>query len=148
MTKEELANKCAERSRMRSDYPYNEHSVKYGFIKGYESAEQRIAELEEKLKRQIMDNKKEYIVCAAILRKEVKQDYPDYVMSSMEIGFRHHDIYRRFNTEEEVVRKNPKSQGFMTSKGRFVGREEAAEMAFSCGQIEEKRSTLFSEDIY
>lgn len=42
------------------------------------------------------------------------------------------------------------TQGFMTSMGRFVNRKEAAEIAYNCGQIEdkEKLSLFFSEDIF
>ena len=41
------------------------------------------------------------------------------------------------------------TQGFMTSLGRFVNRKEAAEIAYNCGQIEDKEIlSLFSEDIF
>lgn len=43
---------------------------------------------------------------------------------NIEIGFRHHDIYQRF--EGELSLKN-KDQGFYTSKGRFVDRFEAGQ---------------------
>ena len=36
----------------------------------------------------------------------------------------------------------------MTSKGRYVDRKEAAEIAYNAGQTEEKKSFLYSEDIY
>lgn len=39
-------------------------------------------------------------------------------------------------------------QGFLTNKNRFVGREEAAEIAFNTGQIKEKINRLHSEDLY
>ncbi len=39
-------------------------------------------------------------------------------------------------------------QGFVTSDGRFVDREEAANIAFVAGQIPEKKDCLFSEDIW
>ena len=36
----------------------------------------------------------------------------------------------------------------MTSMGRFVNREEAAEIAYNCGQITEEKVALFSEDVF
>lgn len=39
-------------------------------------------------------------------------------------------------------------QGFVTSTGRFVGREEAASIAFAAGQIDRHKSGLFSEDLW
>lgn len=106
-----------------------------------------------------MDNTKEYIVCAAILRvkpknlkfyRNVKPNIQD-----MEIGYRHGDIIHRFNVSAKgkilkrpIVSKSPKAQGFMTSKGRFVDRKEAGKIAFECGQIDKENDYLFSEDIY
>ena len=40
------------------------------------------------------------------------------------------------------------AQGFYTSKGRFVGREEAAKIAYAAGQISSPTNRLFSEDLY
>ena len=39
-------------------------------------------------------------------------------------------------------------QGFLTNTNRFVGREEAAQIAFDSGQIEQHLVTLYSEDLY
>lgn len=39
-------------------------------------------------------------------------------------------------------------QGFLTSKGRFVDRKEAAKIAFSAGQISDQKEELYSEDLY
>jgi hypothetical protein len=39
-------------------------------------------------------------------------------------------------------------QGFVTSAGNFVTREEAAELAYCAGQITERKPTLFSEDVW
>ena len=41
-----------------------------------------------------------------------------------------------------------KAQGFFTSKGRFVDRETAGVVAFKAKQTEEKKSVLFSEDLW
>lgn len=39
-------------------------------------------------------------------------------------------------------------QGFVTSEGGFVGREEAAMIALHAGQIDGHRRELFSEDLW
>lgn len=38
--------------------------------------------------------------------------------------------------------------GFLTSKGRFVNRKEAAQLAFTAGQTPQQEAFLYSEDIY
>lgn len=83
-----------------------------------------------------MDNTKEYILCAAIKRLEPRQDSTMYYnndICNIEIGYRHHDIIRRFQKE---ISRYPDDQGFYTSKGRFVGREEAMKIAWTAGQVE------------
>lgn len=98
---------------------------------------------------------KEYILCAAILRKEPTSKIPVYFedkqdMTKCELGWRHCDILIKFSG---VVSKHPDAQGFFTSKARFVGREEAMQIAIESGQVEESdlhntRVGLFSEDLY
>jgi hypothetical protein len=39
-------------------------------------------------------------------------------------------------------------QGFLTSKNRFVDREEGGRIAFNAGQTDKLKQTLYSEDIY
>lgn len=39
-------------------------------------------------------------------------------------------------------------QGFLTSRGRYVDRQEAGEIAFSQGQIDKPTGYLFSEDMW
>ena len=39
-------------------------------------------------------------------------------------------------------------QGFVVSTGQFVGRAEAAELAYLAGQIDRRKPTLFSEDLW
>lgn len=82
-----------------------------------------------------MGNKLEYILCAAIKRKEPRQldlMYHKNDINNIEIGYRHHDIIRRFQHE---ISKNPDDQGFYTSKGRFVDRKEAMVIAMAAGQV-------------
>lgn len=64
-------------------------------------------------------------------------------------GRRHHLIMRRIVDElgPEVAPVNGE-QGFVTDEGRFVGREEAARIAFESGQMDRQVRTLFSEDIF
>lgn len=39
-------------------------------------------------------------------------------------------------------------QGFLTSKNRFVGREEAGKIAYEAGQTDELKTYLYSEDVW
>lgn len=106
----------------------------------------------------MIDNTKEYILCAACKRKVPRNtnSYHQNDLDLIEIGYRHHDIRNRFGDE---ILFSPKNQGFYTSKGRFVSREEAREIAYACGQTEFTAYTetndgeivwrpLFSEDLY
>lgn len=81
-------------------------------------------------------------------------------------GYRHHNIIAVLpeNTKLEMCSQrssqlnidwpvdNPDIiQGFITSTGRFVDREEAAKIALESGQINElkySKNKLFSEDLY
>ena len=86
-----------------------------------------------------MDNKKEYILCAAIKRLEPKTCTPYYLndICNIEIGYRHHDIFQRFPGE---VSKKSDDQGFYTSNGRFVGRHEAMLIAWKAEQVSAKKA--------
>ena len=88
----------------------------------------------------MIDNSKEYILCAAIKRVEPRTDIQPYHegtndLCQIEIGYRHHDIYQRFGKQ---VSRNMDDQGFYTSKGRFVNRVEGMEIAYNAGQVDEK----------
>lgn len=66
-------------------------------------------------------------------------------------GFRHHNIIGAFptNNKHRNDGKDYKTtQGFITSHGRFVTREEVALIAYNTGQIKEQVKRLFSEDLY
>lgn len=96
-------------------------------------------------------DKDEWILCSAIKRRErrVVDGNPYWEGTNdildIELGMRHHDIFRRFGEE---VDEHMEAQGFYTSKGRFVGREEAAKIAYAAGQIFTPTNRLFSEDLY
>lgn len=112
----------------------------------------------------MIDNTKEYILCAALKRKVPRNtnSYHQNDLDQIEIGYRHHDIRNRFGDE---VSCSPKDQGFYTSKGRFVDRREAMRIACECGQVDLppervcltrliddepvlSYNDLFSEDLY
>ena len=97
----------------------------------------------------MIDNSKEYILCAAIRRKQPREGYPYWEgtndIMDIEIGYRHHDIFHRFNNRE--IHKNNQdcevsiimeNKGFYKSKGRFVGRCEAMKIAYEAGQVSEE----------
>ena len=104
----------------------------------------------------MIDNTKEYILCAAIKRNVPRIGQPYWEgtndIMDIEIGYRHHDIFYRFEDGEEL---NGIEQGFYTSEGRYVDRIEAMKIAFECGQVSAelaltngKYNKLFSEDLY
>lgn len=88
----------------------------------------------------MIDNSKEYILCAAVRRcvpKDSSNENCPYHkgtndIMSVELGYRHHDIFQRFPDE---LGKFPEDQGFYTSKGRFVDRYEGMEIAYKAGQV-------------
>ena len=98
--------------------------------------------------RTIMNNKKEYIVCAAWMRKEPRKidaySHSTNEIAKIEIGYRHHDIYQRFGDELSL---EDGAMGFYTSRGRFVGRVEAMKIAYEAGQVSERRAIYSDEDI-
>jgi len=97
--------------------------------------------------------RKEYILCAAIYY----DDGQKYVHQPKNIdvgivvcGRRHHNcfsiLYNLLDDKYDIKLAN--TQGFLTSKDRFVSRAEAAEIALASGQIDKKTDVLFSEDLY
>lgn len=91
----------------------------------------------------MIDNSKEYILCAAIRRKQPREGSPYWNgtndIMDIEIGYRHHDIFHRFNNKGDYeVSILMEDQGFYTSKGRFVGRCEAMKIAYEAGQVSEE----------
>lgn len=98
-----------------------------------------------------IDNTKEYLLCAAIRRVKERECHRTYWeqyhdIYKIELGWRHPDILHRFEGE---VSKLLKDQGFYTSKGRFVTREEGLEIAKQSGQVNDIiGNVLTSEDLY
>lgn len=91
----------------------------------------------------------EIITCAAILLPKKKENELD-VFVSVPRPVRHHHIIHalaRAGMEIPIVGE----QGFMTSKGRFVDRDVARDIARSAGQLLGRASdgqSLFSEDVW
>jgi len=59
-------------------------------------------------------------------------------------GDRHRNIIA---AHPHIPLKNGK-EGFVTSSGMFLGREESAKIAYMTGQIKSKKKKLISEDLY
>ena len=98
------------------------------------------------------DVKKEYITCSAILFHTTKElaHMPINVNKGFVLcGHRHHNIQSLCQVKglEDLI-QYPSTDGFLTSKDRFVERKEAGEIAFKAGQIKELTGHLYSEDIY
>ncbi len=101
---------------------------------------------------------KEYILCAAIWYKDLPT--VKYMPTNIDVGVvveghRHADIIRTMvNLLGKRTCTNGENcagesiQGFVTNSNRFVGREEAAQIAFDSGQIKQHTITLYSEDLY
>jgi hypothetical protein len=102
----------------------------------------------------------EYILCAAIWYKfiPIKKEIPDNVLpincdrGLVFCGYRHsHCMYTMVSVtgirsvESEV---GDYVQGFLTSKNRFVDREEGARIHIANGHTIDFENRLFSEDLY
>lgn len=112
--------------------------------------EQEYEELAAKLHREIRPEKDEYIICAANWYRTL--DVHVHQPINIEFGFvicgrRHHNCFITVSILNDSVRPVCE-QGFLTSKDRWVNREEAAKIAFANGQIKKETKILFSEDIY
>ncbi len=108
-----------------------------------------------------MDNTKEYIICSAyLLRVEYMrppETWTNYKQQQLWdkygkyddiyrciLGRRHNDILQRY--KGKLI---DDGGGFYTSWGRYVTREEAANIVIDCGQcIPFNSKKLFSEDLY
>lgn len=103
----------------------------------------------------------EYILCAANWYKELPliktecldpRGFRPYNVDRGIVfcGWRHSNcIYQKVAiTGLSDYKSGENVQGFLTSKNRFVDREEAAIIAFDAGQIKQEKQTLYSEDLY
>lgn len=83
-----------------------------------------------------------------------KRVYPDFLTISAPPPARHGTILHGFNALDTMVAfGTPADQGFLTSAGRYVGREEALQIAVASGQPmidhpSRHATQLFSEDLW
>ena len=120
----------------------------------------------------VLNLEREYILCAAIWvdDKKIRRSQPKNVKDGIVVcGHRHYNCFATLkemfyeNWQQcgsgECNRKrievlNDETQGFLTNTNRFVGRNEAANIARHAGQIgwNSKRNwnltELYSEDLY
>lgn len=92
-----------------------------------------------------MSEASERIIAAAVLRGGVIHTMPSPA--------RHHTIMQAVDLVygDKHLPFRPDEQGFLTDKGRFVGRFEAKDIARHAGQLlqrAEKLPELYSEDVW
>jgi hypothetical protein len=95
--------------------------------------------------------KAEYIICAAIHYNDGKTylHQPKNIDSGIVVcGRRHHNIIYNWNQLSLGKTRRTDTEGFLTSKDRFVDRKEGGRIAFEAGQIKKITDCLFSEDLY
>ena len=101
----------------------------------------------------------EKIICAAIwFDDEDPYHNPHGRPKNLDTGFvicgmRHCNclsIYQILSNESAPKSGIPQIQGFLTTKNRFVDREEGCKIAIKSGQVNNKKDgeELFSEDLY
>ena len=111
-----------------------------------------------------MEEKKEYILCAANHYDDGKKH--KFTPKNIKTGFvicgrRHHNCISTFAlmvgfpySEESQKLHNTEIQGFLTNTDRFVDRNEAFDIAEQSGQIkkmeykDKSSRSLLSEDLY
>lgn len=97
---------------------------------------------------------KEYLLCAAIWFDDGKKyrHQPFNIKTGLVFcGWRHACIFQQIGGivgERQNLGIHEREQGFLTNTNRFVGREEAGQIAFQSGQIKTKTDHLFSEDVW
>lgn len=115
---------------------------------------QKIMELEYELK----NKNEEYILCAAIWYKDFES--PVHTVKNIDrgvvlCGYRHGHIIGQLRSiagKRTCVNGENASgdyvQGFLTSKNRFLDREEAHKLFVECGGKPDFKNELYSEDLY
>lgn len=96
--------------------------------------------------------KKEYILCSAIWYKDFEK--PVHSVTNLDrgvvmCGLGHvHIIHQHVKLMgKRQAEMGDYEQGFLTSKNRFLSRDEAGKLAFEAGQIDVIK-TLYSEDLF
>jgi len=96
----------------------------------------------------------EYILCAAIWLDDGKEHIHKTTDTGFTIcGHRHHNCFGiMISLGIDYLEYESYSQGFLTSKNRFVDRKEAHEIAHKAGQLKPgtlyQPTKLYSEDLY
>lgn len=101
-----------------------------------------------------MKEETERIICAAIYYDDGKNrsNLPHNIKSGIvAAGWRHHNCYTilwSLYPERDYI--DDCIQGFLTSKGYFINREDGMKIAIAAGQVQFDNTTskLYSEDIY
>ena len=108
----------------------------------------------------IVNLEMEYILCSAIWFDDEKQytHQPRNIKTGFVVtGHRHHNCFQTLailTGRDEARLDFEKEQGFLTNTNRFVGRNEALNIARGAGQIDWnykenwETARLFSEDLY
>lgn len=92
---------------------------------------------------------KEYVLCAAIWFDDGIEYVHQPVKTGLVIcGRRHHNCFYTVYILKPELKMVKHTEGFLTSKNRFLDRSEAARLALESGQIKEDIVTLLSEDLY
>jgi hypothetical protein len=128
----------------------------FGFCEGAEQKFMSKTELVNDVGAQLSRLHAERIVAAAIRMRLDQQwsdaGYTEFLTISASPPARHHTLLHPFSahTHRHV---GPDDQGFLTSTGRYVGREEALKIAIASGQPmidhpSRHASKLFSEDLW
>ena len=97
------------------------------------------------------EDQTEFIICAAIYWDDGKEycHMAKNIKTGIVIcGRRHHNCFSILSSLGKSRLDFKETQGFMTSKDRFLNRYDAAEIAFKAKQTSERRSVLYSEDLY
>lgn len=91
----------------------------------------------------------EKIICSAVRFKD-KVWMGHRHMHAMEAM--HNQLSYTMNRKEMNEQQTDRDQGFITSTGRYVGREEAWDIAEKCGQLNDRKDKtpgyLYSEDVW
>lgn len=69
------------------------------------------------------------------------------VAPSVFLGESHHDCFHQAGNTKARTSSKADDQGFVTSKGRYVNRVKAAEIAVRAGQVPKGTKVLCSEDL-
>lgn len=135
----------AEIKKLLDDYFSEKESLKHSVVKRFPSK-----------------NKEEYIVCSAVwVKDDTKMFSPPVNIDRgyVAYGLRHHNCFevisRLYGFKEgegypNSYKKLEKVQGFLTSKNRFVDRQEGLKIAKEMKQVSLPigHENLYSEDLY